>query len=567
MNQVSKLALIGPLLACTACTGQLPGSFRLAQQDQTFNSNLNINTKIDLLWVVDNSSSMDIDQKKLRNGFAAFAQKYMQPTWDIQVAVITTDVYLAHPAFQSYLKSTVPGSVGYVSPYINSRLTSWVNPKYKPTMINLTTGAMDNGVTINDMLPNWGANYSKLLPGLHDGPITALCFEGLPYFLKGTTRCTIRDNQNGNTGSGHCVNPSANEDSFTQCVNTAENDTIHSGKAIISTQPPAGVAADSQWTNQLVDNFIINVSTGSAGHGSERGMGSVLQLIQDNESTSTALFRPGSLRGIIFVSDEDDQTFVIEKTPPANFGAWTHYMCDQASLLANNTAALITGNRGLCCSNVANSCAYGSEGTSCPSKTVDNYTYTLSICPITSLLMPVPQVKTQLDAFFNNLDAANSITDNPNSYFVASIVALTGDAVSSLQASRNQDDIAATQSQGSGGLKTTATDRGDRYIELGNEVGNGSMSMNIADDDYSPILDAIGQTITQKKGTFTLSQAPTNASDMIVTILHADGSTTVITSDQFVLEDKNLVITDMNLILSFTASDKIEINYQPNAVF
>src|SRR6478672_3179624 len=99
----ASIALVSSASGLTGCTGQLPGSFRYSQQEQAFTSELSINTKIDLLWVVDNSSSMDIAQSKLRNGFATFAAKYMKPTWDIHVAVITTDSYLADPAWQSYL--------------------------------------------------------------------------------------------------------------------------------------------------------------------------------------------------------------------------------------------------------------------------------------------------------------------------------------------------------------------------------------------------------------------------------------------------------------------------------
>ncbi|MEO5969946.1 MAG: hypothetical protein ABIQ95_08460, partial [Bdellovibrionia bacterium] len=81
-----KIAAISTLFL-TACTGQLNGSFRFLQQTQNFNSRQDVNTKIDLLWVIDNSSSMDVSQQKIRNGFNAFAAKYLLPTWDIRTAV------------------------------------------------------------------------------------------------------------------------------------------------------------------------------------------------------------------------------------------------------------------------------------------------------------------------------------------------------------------------------------------------------------------------------------------------------------------------------------------------
>lgn len=552
------LTALTAVAAASGCTGQLPGSFRLAQQEQTFNAQLDINTKIDLLWVVDNSSSMDVSQEKLRKGFDAFARKYMQPTWDIRVAVITTDTYLADSAFNPYLSGVVPGTTGWRSPYIYSRLSTFVNPSWNASLVNLSTGYFDSGVKYKEMVPAWGPNFAKLLPGLHDGPIAGLCFEGMPYFLNGVTQCSIRDNQNGNTGAANCLNPSGTETSLTQCVNTVQNDTIRSGRAIISTMPssPLSGTALTNWTNQLVNDFMVNVTTGSVGHGSERGFGSLLQMIQDNETSDvTKFFRPDSLRGIVFVSDEDDQTLTIESTPAAGFNPFSHYQCDQASLIAMNGSAAVTGPNGFCCTGAG--CRFGSEGTFCSSKTVDGYTYTLSVCPRQDLLKPVSEVKSALDTFFLGIDGANAT--NPN-YFVVSIVPLTGQAIQDLQASRNHDDTLA------GGFHTFAVDRGDRYLELGNLVGNGSLAMNIADQDYTPILNAIGASIIEKKSTFKLSRAPTAAEDMVVLIMHADGTSTVIPMDKYIISGSNIVITDQNLVLSFAATDKILINYQPKTL-
>ena len=548
------------LLTATGCTGQLASAFHLIQQQQDFNAQIDVNTKIDLLWVVDNSSSMDVSQEKLRNGFSAFAQKYMQPTWDIRSAVITTDTYLANSAFQPYLSEEIAGTTGWTSPYVKSRLSTFQNPSWDTKLVNLSTGAFDFGLTINDLIPAWGSNYGRLLPGLHDGPIAGFCFEGLPYFFSGVTQCAIRDNQDAYNGPSHCLNPASGENSLSQCVNTIENDSIHSGEAIISTLPPVGTPADSAWTQGLINNFIINVTTGSAGHGSERGLGSVLELLNDNEPTPTAFFRPNSTRVIIFVSDEDDQTFEIEQNPPTGFNPWTHYACDQASLLAQNSSNTveITGTNGFCCATAGNNCRFGSEGTSCPAKTVDDYTYTISVCPVQKLLMPVADVKSKLDSFFLNLDGSSATTPN---YLIVSIVALTSDAIQSLQASRQGDDVMA------GSLKTIAVDRADRYVDLGNSVGNGSIVLNIADTDYTAILDSIGQAIIQQKSTFTLTRAPTSQEDMIVTVLHADGTTTTISPSQYVINGKSVTITDLSLVLSFSSTDKITINYQPKTVY
>jgi hypothetical protein len=558
VSVVSTFMMIG--LMSVGCTGQIASSFRLKQQEQSFNSQQEINTKIDLLWVIDNSSSMDVSQEKLRKGFSGFAKKYMQPTWDIQVAVITTDTYLAHSAFSSYLASTLTGTTGWKSPYVFSRLSQWTNPTSNSSLVNLTTGKFDQGVTYRDLSPNWGPLFARLLPGYHDGPITAFCFEGMPYFLKGVANCKLRSEQaEADRGTAKCLNPGSGESSLSQCVNTTQNDTVRSGKAILTTLPPAGVAADAAWSDQLINDFMINVTTGSAGHGSERGLASVLQLLQDNESTSTAFFRKGSLRGVIFVTDEEDQSFDMTLTAQTTgVTPWHFYQCDLPGLLSLNPSSTssITGTNGLCCSTASKNCRHGALGTSCPSKVVDGVTYTPSICPNAESLIPVKTVKTQLDDFFKTLDA----TDTPN-YFVTSIVPTTADAIQSLQSSRNTEDAQV------GTTKTFAVDRGDRYLELGELVGNGSLSMNIAEEDYSPILEAIGRAIISKKGTFTLDRAPTNSEEMTLSISHADGTSTVIPSSSFTIDSKSIVITDQSMILGFRHDDKIVINYQPKTLY
>lgn len=91
--------------------------------------------------------------------------------------------------------------------------------------------------------------------------------------------------------------------------------------------------------------------------------------------------------------------------------------------------------------------------------------------------------------------------------------------------------------------------------------------MNIAEEDYSPILEAIGRAIISKKGTFTLDRAPTNSEEMTLSISHADGTSTVIPSSSFTIDSKSIVITDQSMILGFRHDDKIVINYQPKTLY
>lgn len=59
------------------------------------------NDKIDLLWVVDNSASMDPLQNNMTTNFNSFIQQFVTKGYDFQVAVTTTDAYLADSGFDN----------------------------------------------------------------------------------------------------------------------------------------------------------------------------------------------------------------------------------------------------------------------------------------------------------------------------------------------------------------------------------------------------------------------------------------------------------------------------------
>ena len=98
-------------------------------------------------------------------------------------------------------------------------------------------------------------------------------------------------------------------------------------------------------------------------------------------------------------------------------------------------------------------------------------------------------------------------------------------------------------------------------------MSNGSLAMNIADEDYTPILEAIGRSIVEKSGKFTLRRAPTRFEEMKVTLVHADGTSTILPSSVYSVSERTLTITDLNTILSFRSSDTIVINYEPATLF
>lgn len=495
-----------------------------------------VNTKLDILFVVDNSGSMADEQEKLRNGFVSFANRYMQPTWDIRLAVITSDTYLANPAFTNHLNATITGTGNYGSPYINGVTSNGIpgrsdpltnpNPHWNNGLFVWDAGTSRwriraAGLTAKHIRPNLGPNWAKLLDvdpatgkGNHDGPPVQICSEvvlnGAWHFLHSTVRCDLRDDiaraaPPANTDISNCVSPQGGERVVDQCLNTGRNDTVHSGKSIITT---FGVNQ-----NTLINQFLVNVSVGISGSGTETGINSLLQLINDNEapSSTTKFFREKSLRVVIFVSDEEDLS-VVYPSNGTQVTPWQYFV----------------------------------SGAPCQ-KTVDGHTYTIGQCanpslvyPANGSLIPIPEVKSRLDTFFRTLDGS-APTDDPN-YFITTITALTA---------------ASVQSSG---------DQATRNLELGQAVGNGSLELEINSADYSPLLDAIGRVILQKKGRFELNHPPTGQSDMIVKIRHANGSETIVPASKYSIVGNYLTFTDEDLILSLAETDVVIVNYQPKTM-
>jgi len=528
------------------CTQPVLNQFSLAQVTDSFNaaSTQNVNTKLDLLFMVDNSSSMDPSQDGLRKGFTTFAQKYMQPTWDIRVGVITSDTYLANQVYANYV-------------------------------------AADAGKH-----PKWGSNWGLLLDGNHDGPMTAVCkndgTSGL--FYSGFPQCGIRDAKT-DMGPAACINPTGAQTSVTQCVNTNNNDTIHSHTPVILTMPPKGTPGDAFWTQNLVNNFITNVSTGSAGSGIERGLGSILEMIQDNETSTSQnpLFRPGALRVIVVISDEEDQTRDLSQTniqvnPNDGYDFDTHFTSGAYTGPKNCPTRTVKCSPGAC-SGAVSPAGFTIPGTYVTQGADTYYQYYLSYCsgeygqgaslgsnPDT--FMPLPTIKQQLDTFFTNLDKSAATGNGTPNYFFVSIVPTTGEAVHALHVQRGAEQ------KGAGFTPQFTSDIAQRYISFGNLVGNGSFASNLvnyldpnASTDFGPVLDSIGQVIVQKKAVFQLSRAPTATEVVVVNIVHANGTSTAVKPTQFSVSGSTLTFTDQNLVLSLGATDKVSISYKPSSAY
>lgn len=106
MNAAKLGLLLTVLLATSACS-KGGTSYSLLEDGATFRQNSGMqNSKIDVLWVIDNSGSMQTSQQNLANNFPAFIDNFTDKNLDFQMAVTTTQAYLALPTFTNYYNSS-----------------------------------------------------------------------------------------------------------------------------------------------------------------------------------------------------------------------------------------------------------------------------------------------------------------------------------------------------------------------------------------------------------------------------------------------------------------------------
>jgi hypothetical protein len=76
--------------------------FGLATEEDTFSQNSKVTSvPIDILWVIDNSGSMETSQNQVASNIAGFINKFKDTNFDFRIAVTTTEAYLSISPFNA----------------------------------------------------------------------------------------------------------------------------------------------------------------------------------------------------------------------------------------------------------------------------------------------------------------------------------------------------------------------------------------------------------------------------------------------------------------------------------
>jgi hypothetical protein len=99
MRNLSLIIIIGVVLS--ACGQTNPSYSLLPDQQQFTQSASDLNNKVDIIWVVDNSVSMQPAQDNLVANFRSFITDFSSKAYDFSISVITTETYLAAASFRN----------------------------------------------------------------------------------------------------------------------------------------------------------------------------------------------------------------------------------------------------------------------------------------------------------------------------------------------------------------------------------------------------------------------------------------------------------------------------------
>lgn len=128
------------------CGNEKP-SFSLLPDQDVFFQDVNSKTttgKIDILWVVDNSGSMETSQTNVANNFQAFIENFQTKNMDFQIAVTTTEAYKSgygHGSSWSRFKDGTD-QTSHTGEFVLTPLTSMLTDTF---MINVQQGTNGSG--------------------------------------------------------------------------------------------------------------------------------------------------------------------------------------------------------------------------------------------------------------------------------------------------------------------------------------------------------------------------------------------------------------------------------------
>ncbi|WP_413944444.1 hypothetical protein [Bdellovibrio sp. HCB-162] len=152
INQVARKAIvIASAVALFAGCNKSSSSYSLLNDANDYKQQaVIIPKKIDILWVIDNSGSMETSQNNLASNFQAFINRFNQYNYDFHMAVTTSDAWEKQFHSDSVKARIRDGAVLQANPKVETHSGVFVMDKNTPNMsnvfnTNIKQGTLGNG--------------------------------------------------------------------------------------------------------------------------------------------------------------------------------------------------------------------------------------------------------------------------------------------------------------------------------------------------------------------------------------------------------------------------------------
>lgn len=181
IKTITSLLVLGTI--ASACD-KSQRSFSLLGEQDTFQQAGNTFTqrKIDILWVIDNSGSMQTSQANLVSNFSSFINRFQTLGFDYHMAVTTTDAYLADPYFNNSYSTYMPNNGkfkdGFTGTYGYGKTGIFVM-----TPANTTATVFQKNISMGASGAGDERAFSSMIQALNDPQNASLGFRRADAFL------------------------------------------------------------------------------------------------------------------------------------------------------------------------------------------------------------------------------------------------------------------------------------------------------------------------------------------------------------------------------------------------
>lgn len=160
-NNMYKAILIAVVSAVVVGCGK-ESSFSLLSEADSFTQDVAFNTKVDILWVIDNSGSMQSSQNNVATNMQAFIQSFTTRDLDYKMAVTATDAWRVQFAPSPHTCSTFRDGIriGVNCSTVSGRPYSGI-PVMLPTTPNLETVFLTNVLITDDAAGYFGSGDER----------------------------------------------------------------------------------------------------------------------------------------------------------------------------------------------------------------------------------------------------------------------------------------------------------------------------------------------------------------------------------------------------------------------